>query len=132
MRAFADTSGLYATLDADDQNHDRARTTWARLLERDGLLDTTNYVIVESLALVQHRLGIDAVRTFVADVRPVLRVEWITPEDHEGAVQGVLAAGRRSLSLVDCTSFAVMRRLGVDEVFAFDRHFGEQGFRTLP
>ena len=33
---------------------------------------------------------------------------------------------------VDCVSFSVMRRLGVRDAFAFDAHFGEQGFTCLP
>ena len=39
---------------------------------------------------------------------------------------------RRQLSLVDCASFDIMRRLGLRDVFAFDPHFAEQGFRCLP
>ena len=44
----------------------------------------------------------------------------------------VLSAGRRRLSLVDCVSFDVMTRLGIDVCFAFDAHFREQGFRCIP
>ncbi|HUF51113.1 MAG TPA: PIN domain-containing protein [Longimicrobiales bacterium] len=130
--AFVDTSGLYAVLDADDGNHAAARRTWTQLLERGDSVETTNYVIVECVALIQHRLGLAALRTFVSDVLPVVRTAWVTTAAHDAALQAVLSAGRRDLSLVDCTSFAVMRQNGVDEVFAFDRHFVEQGFRVLP
>ena len=47
-------------------------------------------------------------------------------------VHGLLDAGRRKLSLVDCLSFAVMREMGIREVFVFDQHFAEQGFRCHP
>ena len=40
----------------------------------------------------------------------------------------MLTAARRRLSLVDCVSFDVMRRLGLNRVFCFDQHFEEQGF----
>jgi predicted nucleic acid-binding protein len=43
-----------------------------------------------------------------------------------------LTSARRRLSLVDCTSFEVMRRLGITSAFAIDRHFVEQGFEVLP
>ncbi|MGD2148953.1 MAG: hypothetical protein PVH41_19830 [Anaerolineae bacterium] len=47
-------------------------------------------------------------------------------------MSGVLAAHLRQLSLVDCTSFALMRELELHNVFSFDRHFSKQGFSTLP
>jgi predicted nucleic acid-binding protein len=31
-------------------------------------------------------------------------------------------------SFTDCTSYAVMKQLGITEVFAFDHHFTQMGF----
>ena len=119
-------------LDRDDEFHSSARELWSRLVSDGDPLLTSNYVALESFALIQARLGMDAVRVFHDDMLPVLQLQWIAAEDHRAAVQAVLAAGRRSLSLVDCTSFQIMRRFGVKTVFALDRHFGEQGFTVLP
>lgn len=58
MTTFVDTSAFYALLDADDQNHVQARSVWPRLLEQAGRLFCSNYVVVETIALVQHRLGL--------------------------------------------------------------------------
>ncbi len=132
MTTFVDTSALYAVLDASDLSHPPARVVWERLLTAEETLLTSNYVIGESFALVQHHLGLQAVRAFQDRVLPVLEVEWVDEADHAVAVQAVLAAGRQELSLVDCVSFQVMRRLGVRSVFAFDEHFQEQGFQVLP
>jgi predicted nucleic acid-binding protein len=44
----------------------------------------------------------------------------------------LLTANRRQLSLVDCVSFEMMRRLGIKTAFTYDRHFSEQGFECLP
>lgn len=131
MICFVDTSALYAVLDRDDENHTLARKAWEELLRANAVLVTTNYVLVESFALVQHRLGLPAVRTLHDDVCPVLRVEWVEGTAHQAGVSGVLSANRRDLSLVDCVSFHVMRRMGVKDVFAFDRHFVEQGFTPV-
>jgi predicted nucleic acid-binding protein len=128
MIAFADTSALYAVLDRDDENHQSARATWELLLKSGGTLVTTNYVLVETCALVQHRLGLDALRLLQDDIFPVLTVEWISRAQHEAAVAVVLSAGRKKLSLVDCVSFGLMRSAGLRKAFAFDRHFVEQGF----
>lgn len=131
MSVFVDTSALYAVLDADDDNHTPARTEWRRLLLISSLV-TTNYVLVETTALLQHRLGVEAVRTFEQDVCPVLGLEWIDASRHAAGMSSVLAAGRRRLSLVDCVSFAAMRDLGLHDAFTFDGHFAEQGFCCLP
>ena len=128
MMAFVDTSAIYAVLDRDDKNHPAARTTLKRLLEGEAILVTTNYVLVETCALVQHRLGLEAVRSFQQQIAPVLTIEWVSPAQHDSSMAAVLAAGRKKLSLVDCVSFTLMRQAGIRAAFAFDSHFVEQGF----
>lgn len=131
---FVATSALYAVLDRDDQAHERACDAWTGWLSgEDGpLLVTSNYVLVESFALFQSRLGMEAVRVFHDAILPVLQVHWTTREDHEVATQALLVADRRRLSLVDCANLQLMRRLGATRAFALDRHFAEQGFEVMP
>jgi predicted nucleic acid-binding protein len=131
MSVFVDTSALLAILDADDDAHPAARRMWVGLLQRAEDLFCTSYVLVECFALVQSQLGIAALRVLVEDILPVIRVHWVSPEEHQAAVSALLTAGRRDLSLVDCVSFDSMRRLGVPEAFAFDRDFVGQGFQLL-
>jgi len=128
--AFVDTSAFYAVLDADDDNHQTAKETWITLLRQSSTLFTTNYVLLETAALLQHRIGLTAVRSFHEDVVPLLQVEYVTEEMHRSGVEAVLAAGRKRLSLVDCVSFQVMRQLGIRDAFCFAAHFAEQGFTT--
>lgn len=132
MSIFVDTSALLAVLDADDRRHQRARKLWERLVLDEETLVVTNYVLVETIALVQHRLGVAAARVFQEDVSPMLTVEWIDEAAHRAGVAGILAAGRKRISLVDWVSFETMRRLGIQTAFVFDRHFREQGFNCLP
>jgi predicted nucleic acid-binding protein len=89
---------------------------------------TSNYVLLETCALVQHRLGLNALRALQDDIVPLLTVEWISQAQHDSAIAAVLSAGRKRLSLVDCVSFGLMRAGGLRKAFAFDRHFVEQGF----
>ncbi|HHW41609.1 MAG TPA: PIN domain-containing protein [Syntrophomonadaceae bacterium] len=131
MKVFVDSSAFLAVLDADDENHPLARQVWEKILNAGAFLITTSYVLVETYAVVQRRLGMDALRTFHEDIVPLLQIEWVGEELHERGADAVLTANRRNLSLVDCTSFAAVRRLGIKQVFAFDRHFAEQGFELL-
>ena len=129
---FVDTSALYAVIDRDDENHPVAKSTWRSLLHEDDILIVTNYVFVETTALVQHRLGMEAVRVLCGDILPALDMHWIGEDEHRHAQNALLAAGRRKVSLVDCSSFQVMRSRMMRIAFTFDPHFRAQGFEVLP
>lgn len=132
MTVFVDTSALYAVLDAADAKHKTARKVWQEILSGSDDFLTTNYILLETVALVQHRLGAAAVQVLHGDVFPVLEVHWIDEQIHASAVSALLAAGRRRLSLVDCVSFEVMRRRLIDTAFAFDADFRRVGFHCIP
>lgn len=129
---FVDTSAFYALLDGDDAGHARALKSWEGKPPGEGGLVTTNYVVLESMALLQSRLGMPAVRVFRDAILPLVRVEWIDEALHAQAMSAFVAADRRGLSMVDLSSFENMRRLGIRSVFTFDRHFRQYGFETVP
>src|SRR5438093_12466880 len=121
-----------AVFDANDPRRAAAETVLRRLRAEDALLVSTNYVVLETWSIAQRRFGLQAVRTLQADILPLLVLQWVDEQIHAAAVAALFAARRRQLSLVDCTSLEVMRRLGISRVFAFDPHFAEQGFEVLP
>ncbi|MBI3361893.1 MAG: PIN domain-containing protein [Chloroflexi bacterium] len=129
---LVDTSAFLAVLNADDENHESAKRLWTELNNQQINLVCNNYVLVETFALAQHRLGMPAVRALQEDVVPVLQIEWVDESAHHAAVTAMLTAARRKLSLVDCASFETMRRMGLKTAFTFDHHFREQGFTCLP
>ncbi len=129
---FVDTSAFLAILITDDSNHQRALSCWRDLLERDEVLLTNNYVLIESIAIIQKRIGLSRARDFQEKMLPFLTIEWIEKNQHEASIRFVFAANRRQLSLVDCSSFETMRRLKIEKVFTFDAHFIEQGFEVIP
>ena len=129
MVTFVDTSAIYAILDARDTNHGTAAGVYARLTEGGDTLVTTNYVVIEATALLQRRLGLTAVRAFAEEMVPLMDVVWVSERAHHAATAALLAANRKDLSLVDCTSFEVLREHGIRTAFCFDMHFREQGFQ---
>ena len=131
MSCFLDTSALYAILDADDRNHSQSSRLFADLLQLEMPLVCSDYILIETFALVQSRLGMDAVRTLSDDILPVLRVFWTDEQLFGSALSACLAANRKRLRLVDCVSFAMMRQRGISRVFTFDSHFAEQGFYVV-
>ncbi len=128
---FVDSSGFYAVLDADDPFHRAAKTAFEHAERERWQLVTTNYVVHETWALVQHRLGWEAVDDFLDVMLPLCRVEFVDEAWHVLAAQHCRQVRRRKLSLTDCVSFEMMRRLGLSEAIAQDEDFAEKGF-VLP
>lgn len=132
MRVYIDTSAFLAILDADDRNHRKAKSKWTELVDREAALFCSNYILVETFALAQRRLGMEAVRALNDDILLLVNIDWIDEAAHRAGVSALLAASRKRLSLVDCLSFESMRRMEIKTAFAFDAHFEEQGFLCIP
>ncbi len=129
---FVDTSAFLAILDADDDFHAEAKRAWGEVLSSDSSLVTSNYILVETFALVQNRLGLQAIRVFQEDIVPLFSIRWVDSVIHSAATGALFAANRKKLSLVDCTSFEVMRNTATKCAFTFDNHFKQQGFDCIP
>jgi uncharacterized protein len=132
MTVFADTAALYALLDSGERDHTGVVRVWREYLESDTTLVTTNYILIEAAAVIQRRLGLAALRAFHDEIAPLLQVMWIDADLHRLGIDATLIAARRSLSVVDCISFRVMRQREIDVAFTLDSHFREQGFTVVP
>ena len=128
MIVFADTSALFALLVSDDLMHIRARKNFDYFAENAVQLLSSSYVLVETVALLQRRIGLAAVNDFNLRILPLLNVVWVDFEWHHRAMQRLLSQNKRGLSLVDSLSFEIMEAQGITEAYAFDKHFEEDGF----
>jgi len=125
---LVDTSAVLALLVPTDAQHAKARRAFAKLAETESRLLTTSYTLVECYALIDRRIGRDALRRFRSEFAPLLEVIWVGADEHERALDIVEAAGASGPSLVDAASFVVARKHHVDQVFAYDAHFNQAGF----
>lgn len=130
MRVFCDTSGLLALLDADEARHPEAVRILEGLAADQASLVTHNYVLVETIALVDRRLGRASLARLLDGLLPVIEVVWVDRSRHDAALAAHRASSGRS-SLVDQVSFALMRDLALEHAFAFDDDFSAEGFRPL-
>ena len=130
-RVFIDTSAVLALLVPTDLAHARAGKAFARLQARESKLITTSYTLVETYALLDRRFGRDATASFRAEFAPLLEIVWVDGALHERGLD-LLLERPAGVSLVDAVSFACIREQRIDEVFAFDRHFEQEGFPIVP
>lgn len=127
---FLDTSAIYAWADAADPNHHAAVRRLQAVLDAGEELLTHNYVLVESLALLQARLGVAAALKLAKDSTAFV-IEWVDDDVHASGIRELERSKKRHVSLVDCISFLVMRRRGVTVAFAFDPDFNSAGFELF-
>lgn len=127
---FLDTSAIYALADAADPNHERAKELFGKALERGAEFLVHNYILVESAALLQSRLGLSPALRFLKESES-FRIHWVTAQDHHRAVRLLEERGKRGLSLVDCLSFLVMREHKVHKALAFDPDFVQEGLELF-
>ncbi len=123
MNIFVDTGAWYAVADKSDRHHAEAARFYLAHAAQSELV-TSDLVLAEAWTLMAAHLGRPAALAFWEALREA-RFPIVTLEatDLEAAWRIVQAFPDQDFSLTDCTSFALMERLGVDDVFAFDAHF---------
>jgi uncharacterized protein len=132
--AFIDTGYLIALEAADDQHHAAALRHWRAYIQSRPQLVTTSFVLDEvatffnsrgrhakAVEIVERLLGSPSVRLVHVD-EELFGAAWVYFRKRED----------KRYSLTDCISFVAMERLGIESALAFDTHFVQAGFRTLP
>lgn len=128
---FVDTSGAYALLDATDPYHAQAKAAFLHA-ERTRLpLLTTNYVVHESWALIQARLGWEATGAWRDKLISRCEIVWVDERLHSLGEARCRQARERRLSLTDCVSIEVMQQRGLESFIGADEHFERAGFRAV-
>lgn len=132
MTVFGDTSAFYPLLVRTEAAHESVRSTFVRLLDSARPIWTSSFVLVETMALLQHRIGLGAARDFDDEIVPNLNVYWVDEEVYRRATERLWREDRRRLSLVDCVGFELMKLRDMKTAFAIDPHFKEAGFELMP
>lgn len=122
MRTFIDTGLLIGAANERDSRHGDAVRILGELSDATNV--TSDHVLIECSALLMRRSGVDAVRRFFRALRSgPLEIEFVGAVDLERALGILDRWSDQTFSLVDCTSFAMMERLGIARAATFDADF---------
>jgi predicted nucleic acid-binding protein len=91
-------------------------------------------VVDETLTLLRMRLGLPAAERWWEQVEGSRVLRWESVDTTRAAKARALFFRFRDkgFSFTDCTSFVVMRELGLREALTTDRHFVQAGFGIRP
>lgn len=123
---MVDTSAIYALLDKSDNLHRRSFALFRELSTKPITVVITNFIVAECHALLAGRLSPEIARNWLKGL--CWPVERVMEEDEQRAKEIILTYIDKSFSYTDATTFAVMERLGINRVLAFDQHFSQYGF----
>lgn len=130
-RILMDTVGFLALWNSKDPWHDAAQNVFSNLTRQGVDFATTSLIMLECAnAAARTRFRNDVVeirRQFSIDGK----LEYPTEAEMDAAWEAYARGEATEAGLVDHTSFIIMRRLGITDVFTNDRHFRAAGFHTL-
>ena len=128
---FVDTSAWVAHANRADPDHQRVRQALGSFR---GRRTTSNFVFDETVTFCRYRFGHHvAVRIGTALLDPkMVALIRLTASDERQAWDLMSARPDQEYSFTDCTSFVLMRRLGIRTAAALDRDFRKEGFAVVP
>ena len=130
-RLFVDTSAWFAYANRKDPQH----ASVSKIIRTfPGRLVTSNYVFDEIISLCLYRLGHHVSRmvgSVLIDPDEVDMVR-VTIEDERAAWELFCERADQAYSFTDCTSFILMRRLGLVTALALDTDFAVENFTVIP
>ena len=129
MTVFVDTSYFIALMQASDQWHAAA----VAADNPDLNLITSNEVVNETISLLRARNFLSLALDFLREIRlgSEIYIVYVDAAIQSAAWDLFAKFAGAGASAVDCTSFAMMQRLGVKSAFTFDRHFRTAGFQII-
>jgi predicted nucleic acid-binding protein len=132
---FADTSGWGHLLDSRQPFHAQAAHIYHAARQQGQKVITTNYVLLEIVALFTSPLRIprSSLVALLDGVKssPYIEVVHVDAALDAEAWQLLRSRADKEWSLVDCASFVLMKRRGILEALTSDHHFEQAGFVRL-
>ena len=134
---FVDTSAWKAFYDEKDDMHGEARDFMKAVAAKEvpvRLLVTSDYVMDETLTLVRfahsHAKAVEFANA--VSTSRAIRLFFAGEETFNKALAMFIEHHDKPWSFTDCISFQLMKQLELTTAFAFDPHFQQAGFQTLP
>ena len=133
LEIFVDTSGWGNLVDKSQPYHQLMVQLYREAKQQKRRLITSNYVITEVVALLTSPLRIPRPKiiSFVNSLKQSPYIIHIDKDKDDDA--WILLASRedKEWSLVDCSSFIIMKERGILEALTNDVHFEQAGFIRL-
>ena len=130
-KCLIDTSALIALNDVSDQYHDQAKQLASSLTGQE--LIVTNAILTETYTLLRYRMGYKVAHHFLKTVleEDEFMVAEVTPSFRTSALQLLTKFNDQKISYCNALSVVIMKELGIQKIFSFDRQFDIMGLNGI-
>ena len=134
-KLFVDTSGWASLFIPTEKYHSQAASVFSHTQISGDRLITSNYVMAELIALIGSRWRGSRTQLFryIDSIKqaPYVEICHIHVEIDNEAWRFCKARPDKAWSLVDCSSFILMKQLNIQNALTTDHHFQQAGFIQL-
>lgn len=128
---FVDTSAFYAIVNKGEAYHSKITEF---IKNNKCLLVTTNLVFAETISLITKRLGKNVAADFGSGLRNSerLNIYYLSENYQKEAWDLFVYYKDKDFDYIDATCFTFMKKMDINKVLSFDRHFKQMNFEILP
>lgn len=125
---FVDSNVFISLWDKDNVNHHKAREKSKRLDVAGGKIVISNIVVYEVATILAMRVSKLKALDFLGFVDSGrVDVIFVDEEVSKRALKIFIGIKDKNVGFFDCTSFAIIEKYGIGEVFSFDKDFAKYG-----
>ncbi len=133
-KVFFDSAAFYALADKDDQYNEKALDYLRSAIQKHTVFITSNWVINETAMLISRSVSKNAAIRFLdtSTTNPSIEIIRIEAAVEQEALELFRKYKDQDFSIVDCSSFVLMRKTNCKQCFTFDDHFRTMRFTVEP
>ncbi|MDZ4659902.1 MAG: PIN domain-containing protein [Bythopirellula sp.] len=130
---FIDSGAFYAMLDPNEHWHKEVKRQIESLIGEKARFVTSDYVLDETITLLQSRGLSYLVEHWIEDVifGNSCEIVWMDRQKFDVVRQFFTKHSDKQWSFTDCFSFCVMKERKIRRALAADKHFKQAGFQLL-
>lgn len=129
---FVDSSAIIALASETDLFHTKAFNWQEENKDQEFIISSLIFIETTGWIRYNHgkRLAVKIGINLLSEVD--IKLHRVTFDDETEAWEYFQKKDGRSLSMIDCTTVILMKRLKIRDIFTFDNNFKNLGFNTLP
>ncbi len=132
-KTFVDTVAWIALVNTRDSLQEQAKDVFGNLRRQNYQFITTEFVLLEFANALSAPEFRRKASNFIEGLQKMIDVEIISASSDLFALGFELYKTRldKEWSMVDCSSFIIMKEMNISEAFTEDHHFEQAGFIKL-